>query len=100
MAWAVKVKNFFTDEGEGEQAEGQVVSRVANSIVMMSFGREEIGDHYVSPTPNWKLRLFNVIVGVIQLFTGKPLTILMFFFEFIIEFVQIRSNCDLKSINT
>jgi hypothetical protein len=69
--WATKVAHFFTDEEEGAEASA-VVGKVANSIVLMSYGREEDPerDFFISRTPNWKLRLLNVIVGLIQLVTG------------------------------
>lgn len=69
--WATKVANFFTDEEEGAEA-SEAVAKVANSIVLMSYGREEDPerDFFTSRTPNWKLRVFNVIVGLIQLITG------------------------------
>jgi hypothetical protein len=69
--WATKVANFFTDEEEGAEASA-AVAKVANSIVLMSYGREEDPerDFFTSRTPNWKLRVFNVIVGLIQLITG------------------------------
>lgn len=75
--WASKVADFFGDREEDldpkESGDNTVVARVANSVMLMSMGREEDPerDFHVGRTPNWKLRVFHVVVGLIQLCTGN-----------------------------
>ncbi|KAL6080523.1 Heliorhodopsin [Balamuthia mandrillaris] len=63
-----KLRDWFTEEAREE--EPAWVKRVANVVVINSFGREgeaEFGQRYA---PNWKLRVANLVIGLVQLVTA------------------------------